>query len=67
MECEYEITAKPITSDHYIFNTVLERIHQIIGNLVQTCNITQPMLMKITHGQTFYLQQRFYLSQQTIG
>ena len=38
---EYGIVAKPISLVNYIPNTILERIHQVLGNLVRTCNITQ--------------------------
>ena len=37
---EYGITAKPITSVNPISNSVLERIHQVLGNLVRTFNIS---------------------------
>ena len=41
IEMEYRIIAKPSTSGNSMSNAVLERIHKIIGNLVQTFNITQ--------------------------
>ena len=38
---EYDIIAKPGTLGNPIFNAILDRIHQVLGNLVQTYNITQ--------------------------
>ena len=35
------MTTKPITLGNPTTNEVLEQIHQVLGNLVQTCNITQ--------------------------
>ena len=40
-ETEYGILAKPSTSGNPISNTRLEKIHQILGNLVWAYNITQ--------------------------
>ena len=39
---EYGITVKPSTLVNPIYNEILKHIHQVIGNLVLTCNITQP-------------------------
>ena len=39
IEMEDGINSKPITSGNPTSNTILERIHQVLGNLVQTCNI----------------------------
>ena len=41
MEMEYGITSKPSTSGNPIFNAILERIYQVLGNIVRTCNINQ--------------------------
>ena len=41
VEEEYEIIAKPSTSDHPTSNAILERIHQVIGNPVWTYNIKE--------------------------
>ena len=41
IETEYGITAKPSTSGNPMSNAVLEYIHQVLGNLVWTYNITQ--------------------------
>ena len=41
IEMEYGITSKPHTSGNITSNVVLERIHQVLGNLMWTCNITQ--------------------------
>ena len=38
---EYGIVAKPITSGNTMSNVILEQIHQVLGNLVRTRNITQ--------------------------
>ena len=38
---EYRITVKPITLVNPINDEILKQIHQILGNLVPTCNITQ--------------------------
>ena len=38
---EYGITAKPSTLVNPIYDAILKHVHQIIGNLVLTCNITQ--------------------------
>ena len=38
---EYEITDKPSTLVNPNSNAILVFIHQVIGNLVRTCNITQ--------------------------
>ena len=37
---EYGITAKPSTSGNTMSNAVLERIHQVLGNIVRTFNIS---------------------------
>ena len=41
IETEYRITAKPSTSVNPVYNAILERIHQVLVNLVQTFNIQQ--------------------------
>ena len=41
IEMEYGITVKPSTLVNPISDAILNHIHQIIGNLVLTCNITQ--------------------------
>ena len=38
---EYRITVKPSTLVNPIYDEILKQIHQVIGNLVLTCNITQ--------------------------
>ena len=40
IEAEYRLTAKPITSRNTMYNAVLERINQVLGNLVWTFNIS---------------------------
>ena len=43
---EYGITAKPSTSKNTASNTILERIHQVLGNLVRNFNITKTHVEK---------------------
>ena len=38
---EYRITTKPRTSKNTTSDAILERIKQVLVNLVWTCNITQ--------------------------
>ena len=38
---EYGITAKPSTLENPTSDVILERIHQVLGNLVRTCNIKE--------------------------
>ena len=40
IEMEYRITSKPSTLGHPIYNAVLERIHQVLGNLVRNFYIS---------------------------
>ena len=40
IDMEYLITAKPSTLGNPMSNAVLERIHQVLGNLVLTFNIS---------------------------
>ena len=46
IEIEYGITEKPITSENPMSNAILERIHQVLGNLVRTFNIQQTYVDK---------------------
>ena len=39
IEMEYGITDKPIASENPMSNAVLERIHQVLGNLLRILNI----------------------------
>ena len=41
IEMEYGITFKPSTLVNPINDAILKHVHQFIGNLVLTCNITQ--------------------------
>ena len=43
---EYGITAKPSTLVNPMSNAILERIHQVLGNLVRTYNIYQTYVDK---------------------
>ena len=63
IEMEYGIAAKPSTLGKPTSNEILERIHQVLENLVRTLLLHKPMLMKTTHGRVFWLQQNFKLSQ----
>ena len=38
---KYGLASKPSTSGNTTFNATMERIHQVLGNLVQNFNITQ--------------------------
>ena len=38
---EYGITFKPSTFVKPIYDAILKHIHQVIGNLLLTCNITK--------------------------
>ena len=38
---EYKITVKPSTLVNPIYDEILKQIHQVIVNLVLTCNINQ--------------------------
>ena len=38
---EYKISAKPSTLINPIYDEILKQIHQVLVNLVPTCNITQ--------------------------
>ena len=40
IEIEYGIASKPSTSGDPMYNAVLERVHQVLGNLVRTFNIS---------------------------
>ena len=46
IETEYRITAKPSTSGNPMSNTVLERIHQVLVNLVRNFNIFHTQVNK---------------------
>ena len=46
IEMEYGIISKPSTSVNPMSNSILERIHQVLGNLVRTHNITQTYFLK---------------------
>ena len=51
---EYGITAKTNNPGNPISNAVLERIHQVLGNLVRTFNIyTETYVEEMTHVQEF--------------
>ena len=41
IEIEYGITTKPITLGNPTSNAILECIHQVLVNLVRTCDIAQ--------------------------
>ena len=43
---EYGIIYKPSTSGNTMSNTILECIHQVLINLVRTCNISETYIEK---------------------
>ena len=43
---EYGIVSEPSTSGNSISNAILEQIHQVLGNLVRTCNISRTYVDK---------------------
>ena len=46
IEIEYRITAKPITLGNPMSNAILERIQQVLGNILRTFNIQQTYVDK---------------------
>ena len=46
IEIEYGITAKPSTLGNPVSNVIMERIHQVLGNLERTFNIQQTYVDK---------------------
>ena len=62
IEMEYGIVAKPSTLGNPMPNAILEHIHQVLGNLVRICNITQTYvdkddpLMVILYAAAFAIQ-----------
>ena len=61
------ISAKPLTSINPMSNAILERIHQVLGNLVRTLTYKKPTLPKMTRGRAFCMQQRLQFPQQPVG
>ena len=43
IEMDYRITAKPSSSVNPTSNAILERIHQVLVNIVRTCNIKKSL------------------------
>ena len=64
---EYRITYKPSTLGNQNSNAVLERIHQVQGNMVQTCNITQTYVDKYDPWLGILFDVAFAISQQQMG
>ena len=58
---EYGITAKPSTSENTTSNAILEQIHQVIGNLVRTCNITQTYVDKDDPWLVIFSAAEFFI------
>ena len=50
IETEYKKTVKPSTFVNPTYNDILERVHQVIENIVQTLKLNEPMLTNMTHG-----------------
>ena len=46
----YKGLAKPIISGNSMSNIVLEKIHQVQGNLVRNCNMNKNYVDKDDHG-----------------
>ena len=46
IEMEYGINVKISTLENPTSNAILEQIHQVLGNLVHTCNMTQKYVDK---------------------
>ena len=44
---KYGITEKPSTSVNPTHNAILERIHQVLGNIVRNFNITQTYVNEV--------------------
>ena len=59
IEIEYSIIAKPSTSVNPTSNAILERIQQVLGNIVRTFNITLTYVDEDAHGQEFWLKHHF--------
>ena len=53
IEKYYGITFKPITLVNITSNAILERIYQVLENLVRIFTLAKTMLTKMTHGRTF--------------
>ena len=47
-------------------NTILERIHQVIGHLVHNFNVQKNYFDKMTRGREFWLQQDLQFAQQPV-
>ena len=62
IEMKYRITDKPITLVYTMSNVIMERIHQVLGKLVRTSNITQTYVEKMTHGWEFDMHQNLQIS-----
>ena len=67
IEDEYGITAKLNTSGNPMSNAILERIHQVLGNLVRTLTYKKPTLPKMTRGRVFWLQHHLQFVQQPVS
>ena len=58
---EYGITAKPRTLGNPTYNAILERIHQVLGNLVWACNTTQTYVNKDDPWLEILAAAEFYI------
>ena len=47
----YGLKRKPVTTINHKYNAIIERIHQMIGNIIHT--LTCPTLLTTIHGQEF--------------
>ena len=59
IEKEYGNTANSGTLGNPTSNVILELIYQVLGNLVQNLTLKEPMLTKMTYGQSFYQHLNF--------
>ena len=64
---EYRMTFKPSTLVNPIYYAILKPIHQVLGNLVLMCNITQTYDDKDNPWSGILAASAFVISQQLIG
>ena len=67
IETKYGITAKPRTLGNPVSNVILERIHHVLGSLVQTFNIQQTYVDKNDPWTSILASAAFVLFSTTSG
>ena len=67
IKTEYGINVKPSTSGNPMSNAILERIHQVLGNLVRNFNIQQTYVDENDPWTGVLAAADFAISQQPIG